>query len=295
MLQPQLYTFLKVCETGSFSRASEALFLTPSAVLHQMRSLEQELGVGLFVRSSKGVALTPQGEFLRERCLKLTRECEELRRDIQTVGVENKTICIGTSLMERCRLLYDLWILFSAEEKDCEIQMLNIDIWHNIPERTDLIESVNSEVPWQRDWRFLEICKVPFGFAFPHAHPLAARSVIRLEDLRGEQVVTINEGSCEAIMGIVSLLKENGVACVCRDSPELNPMAASAFRNEVLLTPLCWSDILVNMKVLPFERDFPLPYGIFYRPEPNAAARRFLEFIRATYTEGNASGIVPVL
>ena len=172
MLQPQLRTFLTVCQTGSFSKAAEALFLTPSAVLHQMRFLETELGVTLFQRSSKGVTLTQQGEYLESQIQKLNQRCEKIRREIQAVGAENKTIFIGTSLMERCRLLYDLWILFSAEEKDCQIQMLNIDIWHRIPERTDLIESVNSGVSWHQEWRFLEICKVPFGFAVADGHPL---------------------------------------------------------------------------------------------------------------------------
>lgn len=99
MLQPQLRTFLSVCRTGSFSKAAEVLFLTPSAVLHQMRSLEADLGVTLFMRSSKGVSLTPQGKYLEAQVQKLSQACEEIRRDIQSVGVENKTICIGTSLI----------------------------------------------------------------------------------------------------------------------------------------------------------------------------------------------------
>jgi DNA-binding transcriptional LysR family regulator len=295
MLQTQLYTFLRVCQTGSFSKAAEALFLTPSAVLHQMRFLETELGVTLFQRSSKGVTLTKQGEYLESQVQKLKHSCEVIRREIQAIGVEDKTICIGTSMMERCRLLYDLWILFSAEEKDCQIQMLNIDIWHRIPERTDMIESVNSGISWHQEWRFLEICKVPFGFAVADSHPLARRSVILLEDLRGEQVVTLNEDACDEIRKLISLLRDNGISCVCRDSPETNPMVGSAFRKEILLAPLCWSDILVNMKMIPFEHEFLLPYGIFYRPQPTAAAQRFINFIAATYTDGNKSGIVPVL
>ena len=39
MYNPHLKTFFAVIETGSFSKAAEQLFLTPSAVLHQIRAL----------------------------------------------------------------------------------------------------------------------------------------------------------------------------------------------------------------------------------------------------------------
>ena len=50
-----------------------------------------------------------------------------------------------------------------------------------------------------------------------------------------------------------------------------------------------------NMTVVPFEQEFLLPYGIFYRSNPTPPVRSFLDFIRSTYENGNISGIVPVL
>ena len=49
------------------------------------------------------------------------------------------------------------------------------------------------------------------------------------------------------------------------------------------------------MTVIPFERDFSLPYGIFYRSQPHTSVRCFLDFIKLTYGDGNARGVVPVL
>src|SRR5690554_7187412 len=46
----------------SFSGASEELFVTPSAVSHQVKALENFLGVELFHRSNRKVTLTTQGE-----------------------------------------------------------------------------------------------------------------------------------------------------------------------------------------------------------------------------------------
>ncbi len=295
MLRPNLKTFLTVCDTKSFTGASNLLYISPSAVLQQIQALEADLGAVLFHRTSRGVSLTAEGEYLLQKGRTLQELNNEIYRDIQLVGTKDRTIYIGTSIMEKCRLLYDLWVLFSAENMNCEIQMLNIDAWHRIPERTDMIESVNSNIEWEREWDFFEICTVPFGFAVAGNHPLAGREVITLEDLRGHTVLTLNEGSCEAISGIISCLKDAKIPVVKHNGPEVNPLWESGFRKDVLMVPLCWKDILINSVTIPFEREFRLPYGFFYRPEPHSAVQKFLDFIFTTYGEGNRSGIVPVL
>ncbi len=57
----QLECFIAVSEHLNFSRASEYLKITQPAVSHQIQTLEEELGVRLFKRTSKSVALTPEG------------------------------------------------------------------------------------------------------------------------------------------------------------------------------------------------------------------------------------------
>ena len=57
----QLECFLSVAEHLNFSRASEELKITQPAVSHQIRALEDELGVKLFSRTSKSVTLTEEG------------------------------------------------------------------------------------------------------------------------------------------------------------------------------------------------------------------------------------------
>ena len=295
MLRPHLKTFLTVCESGSFNKAAGELYITPSAVLQQIHTLEAELNVTLFTRNSKGVALTAEGEYLLQTGKTLLRLDEEIHREIQHVGTENRTICIGTSIMEKVRLLYELWVLFSAENKNCEIQMLNIDALHNIPERTDLIESVNSDVDWQKTWKFFEICKVPFGFAVAGNHPLATRRLLTVQDLKGQSVLSLNSGSNETMLELLRFLKNEKIRVRIHSGPEVNPLWTSGFSRDVLLVPLCWKDILINAVTIPFEMEFLLPYGVFYRPEPQPAVRQFLDFIFSTYGAGNTSGIVPVL
>lgn len=72
-----LRTFVTIAETGSFSRTSEHLFRTPSAISMQMKKLEDVLGRKFFERSGRGVALTADGGDLLDyakRILKLGEE-----------------------------------------------------------------------------------------------------------------------------------------------------------------------------------------------------------------------------
>ncbi|UPK41010.1 LysR family transcriptional regulator (plasmid) [Bradyrhizobium sp. 186] len=66
----------------SFHKAAQELNLTPSAVSHQIRRLELELGQRLFVRESRSVRLTPAGETLRGYTL---RGFSELSRGVSAI------------------------------------------------------------------------------------------------------------------------------------------------------------------------------------------------------------------
>ena len=62
----QLRVFMAVAENLSFTRAAQALYLTQSAVSHQVAALEKELASPLFVRHGRTISLTPAGLVLAE-------------------------------------------------------------------------------------------------------------------------------------------------------------------------------------------------------------------------------------
>jgi DNA-binding transcriptional LysR family regulator len=62
-----LATFLAVAEERSFTKAAKHRGVSPSAISHAMRTLEEELGVRLLARTTRSVALTEAGEQLVER------------------------------------------------------------------------------------------------------------------------------------------------------------------------------------------------------------------------------------
>ena len=55
MYNPQLDTFICVVESGSFSKAAEKLYISPTAVIKQINSLEASLDLKLFSRTHRGL------------------------------------------------------------------------------------------------------------------------------------------------------------------------------------------------------------------------------------------------
>lgn len=84
----QLNTFLTIAERGSFSRASEVLFIAQPALSRQIRLLEDALGLQVFIRYGRGVVLTTAGKLLYQRGKALVQEFEQLQSDVTAMAGE---------------------------------------------------------------------------------------------------------------------------------------------------------------------------------------------------------------
>jgi len=82
MEMSQLRTFRAVAETLNFTRAAERLHLTQSAVSHQIKALEEELGEPLFIRAKRGVKLSQAGKIALEFVERILDDAEALRERI---------------------------------------------------------------------------------------------------------------------------------------------------------------------------------------------------------------------
>lgn len=86
--------FEAVSRLGSFKAAAQELNLTPSAVSHQIRSLEQELGVDLFIRDGRGVRLSAAASDYADRLHELLMGIRTATDEIAVRG--RRQTAIGT-------------------------------------------------------------------------------------------------------------------------------------------------------------------------------------------------------
>ena len=80
-----LRVFVRVMDRGSFSSAASDLGLTPSAVSKLMSRLEDRLGVRLLERSTRSLALTPEGETFLARARRIVADIDEAEAEVARV------------------------------------------------------------------------------------------------------------------------------------------------------------------------------------------------------------------
>lgn len=297
MYNRQLDTFLCVSQEKSFSKAARRLFISPAAVIQQINNLEEDLKVHLFTRTSHGVVLTEAGEYLQTEASRLIAQSNQIRRELLDIETRGKCIVVGSSINEKVRLLYDLWVLFSGEPKSSQysVRLVKIETNQNILENAEIVEAVNDHAPWQKDWKFFKICDVPMGCAAAKDHPLASRKQFTMQDLNGRNVVVVRRSAQQCFAAKEQMLKDAGAKIIVRDNFGGSVVWECSCNKYLLLAPVCWSDILFDMDIKPVQWDFTVPYGIFYKNQLPEPAEKFIQFIQKVYSERNDIGVVPVL
>ncbi|WP_051244179.1 LysR family transcriptional regulator [Azohydromonas australica] len=82
----QLRYFTRIVEAGSITRAAEQLFVAQPALGMQIKQLEEDLGVELLQRHSRGASATRAGQVLYERACEILRLVEEAERQVVAAG-----------------------------------------------------------------------------------------------------------------------------------------------------------------------------------------------------------------
>ena len=125
ILSKEIYTFIEVARCRTVRKAAERLNVSASALSRQLRILEEELGVPLFVRYSNGVELTEAGEQLILKIRRLIALETELRADMSaSAGARQLQIRIGLSESIGTALTRRLSTHFSDIGKDVRLDVL---------------------------------------------------------------------------------------------------------------------------------------------------------------------------
>ena len=101
----QLRYFAAVARHRHFTRAAEELHVAQPALSQQVRRLENELGMELFVRSTRRVALTEAGELLLPRAQHVLAEVDDARAELEQLsGLVRGRVSIGSIPLARLDL-----------------------------------------------------------------------------------------------------------------------------------------------------------------------------------------------
>src|SRR5262245_43364194 len=124
----QLRAMLLVAHHHSFTRAAEALFMSPSALSLSIRELEQQVGFRVFDRTTRHVALTAQGRTLVAVARRSVEELDgAMTRIRQTARDADDRLCVGAGLLMSAHVLPQAISEFRGQRPDLRVELYDAD------------------------------------------------------------------------------------------------------------------------------------------------------------------------
>lgn len=276
MYNPLLVTFLAVADCGSFTKAAEKLFISPTAVMKQMNALEAHMNLKLTERTQTGIRLTKAGGIIyRDTKFIMDYSDKSIAAARAAMADYDTTFCVGTSMLNPAKPFMDLWYRVNQDFPDYKLHLVPFDDNHEgilseirkLGEKFDFLIGVCDSKAWLSVCNFLPLGRYKKMAAVPRGHRLAAKSSINIEDLYGETLMMVCKGDSGVNDFIRNDLENNHPQIRIEDTQQFYDMSVfnrCAETGNVLLTIECWRDVHPGLVTIPVNWEYSIPYGLLY-------------------------------
>ncbi len=289
-----LHAFIEVIDAGSFSKAAEKLYLSSTALMKQMNVLEARIGVQLLLRTHHGIQATDAGtSFYHDAKFLLQYSEKAIARARQAARPNPYMIRIGTSLLNPCTVLVDVWNTISNASPQFKMKIVPFDddveswptVYRTIGKNFDVMVGAYERVNGSDSFQALKLGEYRFCVAVSREHPLARKDMLSVTDLYGERLVMIQPGSSPLIDGIRGYLGTEHPEIQIKDAPQqytLEMFNRCEQGCAVLLTLDGWKDVHPSLVTLPVDWEYTMPYGMLYPLKPSNSVLLFLRALQET-------------
>lgn len=291
MFNPQLTVFVRVADLGSFNKAAEALYISPTAVMKQVNALEKHLDLTLFVRGRRGVTLTPEGQVIYRHALRMFEQSAQALQEARAAAdFAATTFCVGTSILNPCKPFMDLWDRLSDQFPGYRLHIIPYEDDHEgilneigaLGTKFDFLIGACDSRQWLDRCRFLPLGQYHHCVAVPRDHPLAGRKRLTIRDLYGETLMMVKRGDSPSVDRVRDEIERHPAIRIEDTSQfyDLEVFNRCAQTRQPLMTLDCWADVHPSLVTLPVDWDFTIPYGLLYQLDPIPDVSRFVELAR---------------
>lgn len=292
MFNPLLTAFVCAADCGSFTKAAERLFISPTAVMKQINALETHLGLKLMERTPQGIRLTPAGEVIyKDAKFLFDYSKRSLDSAHHAMEATSRGFRVGTSLLNPAKPFMDLWYRVGQQFPDHSLQLIPFEDDHTgilteigaLGEKFDFLMGVCDSRLWLGRCNFLPLGRCRKMVAVSRDHRLAGRERLSISDLYGETLMMVKEGDSAGNDRIRADLVRDHPAIQIEDTPhfyDISVFNRCAQTGNVLLILDCWKEVHPALVSIPVDWDYSLPYGLLYALEPSEAVARFVEAVR---------------
>ena len=287
-----LETFIVAADCGSLTKASETLYLSPTAIMKQINQLEQHLGVKLFIRSNKGLFLTEAGKSIYADGVYMIQFSKEAQsRAIKATSDHAYHIRIGTSLMCPAQAISKLLQDITSQNPEFQFHIVPFNdfredyahIVSHLGEKIDVIAGVYGFSEWTSQLHdILTLSDEPICIAVSQNHRLASKDCINISDLYGETVFITEPGDSKTLDLIRKDITKHhhDIQLLNMKTFDLMIYNQCATTNNVLLTIPMWASLHPMLKIIKVNWSYSVPYGIIYSQNPDIGVQKFIDYCK---------------
>lgn len=290
MLKPEIYTFLKAADCGSFSSAAEKLYLSKVSVMKQINHLEGSVGVPLFRRSNHGIKLTDAGKSFYAAAHRMVELSTEAIEEAQKAGGKQiKVIRIGTSMMRPCNKLVELWESVALPHQDYQFNIVPVSddgkglqrFLKSLGQTIDCFVSPCGTTSILMNYGFLPLKSYPYAIAMSRKHRLAKKEILHWTDLDGETLLLVKRGESYVVDEIRNEISLHHPQIKVSDFDgyyDIRAFNQCEQEGHLMGTIPLWSALHPSLITVPVAWDYKMPYGILYEKTPSQNLREFLSY-----------------
>jgi len=260
-----------------FGKAAEACHVSQPTLSGQIIKLEEQLGVTLIERHRRNIMLTPAGNQLLVKARKVLNAAHDLEVTARTLGDPlSGELHIGLIPTLAPYLLPHIM-------PDLIPALPRMDFFLHEQQTADLLESLDQGkldalvLPWleeMKDFDAYDLFDEPFLLAVNKQHPLAKKKRVKLEDLKGCHVLTLEDGHC---------LRDQALGyCFSAGADEDKRFQATSLETlRYMVASGIGITLLPKLSVIDQRQNSDIVYIPFQQPQPS---RRIVLLIRHNYT-----------
>ena len=291
MYNHMLDTFIAVADCGSFTKAAQRLFISPTAVMKQMNALESHLNLRLVERTPSGIRLTGAGAVIYQDAKFMIDYSKKSLASAQAVlHAKDTTFCVGTSLLNPAKPFMDLWYRVNKDFPEYKLHLVTFEDNHEgilteielLGEKFDFLIGVCDSKAWLSRCNFLALGRYKKMIAVPREHRLAGRQSVDIEDLYGETLMMVARGDSGVNDFLRNDLEKHHPRIYIEDTPQFYDLSVfnrCAETGNVLLTIECWQDVHPGLVTIPVHWHYSIPYGLLYSNHAPEDVLRFVETV----------------
>jgi DNA-binding transcriptional LysR family regulator len=194
MEQRQLLNFLCACEEKHITKAADRRFITRQGLSKSLRELEEELGVTLFERSRNGVELTEYGKVLEKAARAWTNQHDYILETIKAMKEKSGSrlfVGIADSLVWSFPRNFFNGFLSAHPEIELSIRTTPSRNCQDYVLEQKFQLGITAPPIDPDKFDFFLLRKRKYSLVVGKTHPLAGRSSVKLEELWGEEAITL--------------------------------------------------------------------------------------------------------